>query len=70
VNGGATVDAWLVPLGAERPVSCGPLPLPEPVAPVPPPFAPGHRATAEIIVVGGCGAGEARSVTLVIAVAP
>ena len=67
---GATVDAWLVPLGSARPVSCGPLPLPELVAPVPPPFPPGHRATAAIIVVVGCGAGEARSAALFIAVAP
>jgi hypothetical protein len=67
---GATVHAWLAPLGAGMPVSCGPVPFPAPVASVPPPFAPGSGATAGIIVVGGCGAGAARSATLVIAVAP
>ncbi len=67
---GAKVDGWLAPIGSGAPVSCGPLPLPEPVAPAPPPFAPGSGATAGIILVGGCGAGDARSATVVIAAWP
>jgi hypothetical protein len=65
---GSTVDAWLVPVGAGVAVPCGPSPAPVPVATVPPALAAGQGATAGIVVVGGCGAGETRSSTVFIAV--
>jgi hypothetical protein len=65
---GSTVDAWLVPVGAGAAVPCGPSPAPVPVAPAPPALVAGQGATAGIVVVGGCGAGETRSSTVFIAV--
>ena len=66
-NDPAIVDAWIVPLGSAAPPACGPLPAPEPV-PLPGPSSAGVQGTsAHVVILAGCGAGELRSATLVIA---
>ncbi len=64
-DGATAVDAWLVPVAGGSPFACGPLATPQPV---PWPGGPGGapRTSARIEVLGGCGAGEVRSATLVI----
>jgi hypothetical protein len=65
-NGPSAVDAWLVPLDPGAPFTCGPAAAPQPV-PQPAPRAEGFRRTsAQVEVLGGCGAGEVRSATLVV----
>jgi hypothetical protein len=60
------VDAWLVPVAPGVPVTCGPTPTPQPVSPPAARFAGGAGATAQVVVLAGCGAGEVRSATVVI----
>ncbi len=63
-DGGASVDAWVVPFDGGAPFACGPLATPQRV---PSPRAGGvPRTSARVEVLGGCGPGEVRSATLVI----
>ncbi len=65
-DGPAAVDAWIVPFDGGAPFACGPLATPQPVPfRGPPGGAP--RTSAQVEVLGGCGHGDVRSATLVIA---
>jgi hypothetical protein len=65
-DGPTAVDAWIVPFDGRAPFACGPLAAPQPV-----PFRgrPGGApsTSAQVEVLGGCGNGDVRSATLVIA---
>jgi hypothetical protein len=66
VDTAKAVDAWVVPVASGARFTCGPVAAPQPV-PAPPARSAGARSTsAQVEVLGGCGAGELRSATLVI----
>jgi hypothetical protein len=65
-NAPSAVDAWVIPVDSGTPPTCGPLPVPQPVTP-PPPGSAGVRTSGQVVVLGGCGSGEVRSATLVVA---
>jgi hypothetical protein len=63
-DGPVVVDAWLVPFDGAA-FACGPLASPQAVPSRPGTAAGVRRTSANVVILGGCGSGDARSANLV-----